>query len=158
MSQLLQTGRLPHASNAFVTLQENRRLQSKLLKLDLGGSPQGNAAADSEIMALQSENAELRDDNDKLVNYLENLDKRKKELEDALMNNFGEFLGTAWDDPDFPQTLQIATYICSNSPQVSDMPCFMARHTHTIFICGGDDVHRVPADLTRPGLLFWSGE
>lgn len=73
-------------------LQENTRLQSKVLKLDLGGSPQESSGAEKALATVQAENAELRDDNDKLVNYLEGLEKRKQDLEDQVMNNAGKIL------------------------------------------------------------------
>ena len=62
-------------------VQENTRLQSKVVRLNLGPSPvaSGDAAA---LEELREENAELREDNDKLVAYLEALEKKKKELEE----------------------------------------------------------------------------
>ena len=51
--------------NGNVCAQENTRLQSKIVRLNLGTPTQTNAEA--EVEDLKEENAELREDNDKLV-------------------------------------------------------------------------------------------
>ena len=62
--------------------QENTRLQSKVLRFDMGVTlpPQPSQAPPGEARALmdelKEENLQLRDDNDKLVEYLEKLEAR----------------------------------------------------------------------------------
>lgn len=69
-------------------MQENTRLQSKVVRLNLGAP--GAAAPDNALLEeLREENAELREDNDKLVAYLESLEKKKRELEEFAQNSQG---------------------------------------------------------------------
>lgn len=66
--------------------QENMRLQSKVLRFDLGvmpppNEPQRTASGMGEVEKqvvdeLRDENAQLREDNDKLVEYLETLETK----------------------------------------------------------------------------------
>ena len=64
-----------------VHVQENTRLQSKVLRFDMGVTvPPQPAAVQGEARVLmdelKEENLQLRDDNDKLVEYLEKLEAR----------------------------------------------------------------------------------
>lgn len=60
--------------------QENTRLQSKVLRFDLGQTssenPRADAVSRAQFEALQEENSQLRVDNDKLVEYLESLEAK----------------------------------------------------------------------------------
>lgn len=51
------------------------------MRLNLG-TPQIGAGDAALIEEVREENAELREDNDKLVAYLESLERKKKDLED----------------------------------------------------------------------------
>ena len=68
-------------STSFFRAQENTRLQSKVVRLNLG-APQNSAGDNALVEELREENAELREDNDKLVAYLESLERKKKDLEE----------------------------------------------------------------------------
>ena len=59
-------------------LQENTRLQSKVLRFDMGVTVPQPLGADGRALLeeLREENGQLRDDNDKLVEYLEKLEAK----------------------------------------------------------------------------------
>lgn len=52
-----------------------------MVRLNLG-APAANTGDAAVIEELREENAELREDNDKLVAYLESLERKKKDLEE----------------------------------------------------------------------------
>ena len=75
-------------------LQENTRLQSKVVRLNLGSSSLEESSASpsylEDLKDLKEENAELREDNDKLLSYLDGLEERKKELEAIVASRPGK--------------------------------------------------------------------
>lgn len=74
--------------------QENTRLQSKVVRLNLGSSrleePSPSPSYLEDMKDLKEENAELREDNDKLLSYLDGLEERKKELEAIVASRSGK--------------------------------------------------------------------
>ncbi|KAK9795919.1 hypothetical protein WJX73_003637 [Symbiochloris irregularis] len=83
-SESLRTAELEEANKKLT--QENMRLQSKVLRFDLGVTPppseaarlpSGMGEAEKQLVdELKDENAQLREDNDKLVEYLESLETK----------------------------------------------------------------------------------
>lgn len=73
-------------------MQENTRLQSKILKLDLGAWPQEYSEAMRTLASVQSENDKLCDDNDQLMKHSEALEKQNKDLAMRLTSNSGQLI------------------------------------------------------------------
>lgn len=76
-------------------MQENTRLQSKVVRLNLGSTnlSEPPVSVMEELKDLKEENTELREDNDKLLSYLEGLEEEKKELEAAVQQSMFLILG-----------------------------------------------------------------
>ena len=81
-------------ANFCYPVQENTRLQSKVVRLNLGSSrleePSPSPSYLEDMKDLKEENAELREDNDKLLSYLDGLEERKKELEAIVASRPGK--------------------------------------------------------------------
>lgn len=85
-------------------MQENTRLQGKIVRLNLGTPrpEQASPEAMEELNELREENAELREDNDRMLSHLDELTEKKNRLE-ALLQGM-QMQGKPAQDWGYPDT------------------------------------------------------